>query len=95
MIEKLPEGTLSMSGTDIQIAYAQRSEAERAFAIIETMLYGPPKTFISMSRKISELDLALVKAEATIRNQQIEIDRLGRQIIEAKSQGYKPAAISL
>lgn len=46
-----------------------------------------PKVFLSLSRKVSELNLALSKSEATIRNQQIEIDRLNRQVAEARSQG--------
>lgn len=92
MMEKLPEGTLSISGMDVAIAYSRRADAERAFAILETMLCGPPKPYLSMSRKISELGLSLAKSEATIRNQQVEIERLHRQLADAKSQGWAIAS---
>jgi len=59
------------------------------------MVEQPPKTFLSMARKINELHIALSKAEATNRNYQLEIDRLSRQLTEAKSLGYVPTASSL
>lgn len=49
---------------------------------------NPPKIFLSQSRKISQLQVELSKAEATIRNQQIEISRLNQQIAEYKSLGW-------
>lgn len=46
-----------------------------------------PASFVSLRRKLQERETALQKSEATVRAQQLEIERLKRLLAEAQSKG--------
>lgn len=54
-----------------------------------------PRNFLSMARKLSAMSNALLKAETTIRNQELELDRLKRQLAQVRSNGWTLAHLPL